>query len=151
MLLLYLKNGKCKISIIVPVFIAEEIFLGCHLGWQRKQRCCLFMKWWQPRTYLFSDEYYCTYNHASHDCGLNCNVTKPAVDAHRLLQLAEIAGRKKSPKNRCLCTIVQLCWAISSQLRHLLTIIKKLVKQQYLLQLISTGFMSWQHYCTALQ
>ena len=42
MLLLYLKNGKCKISIIVPVFIAEEIFLGCHLGWQRKQMLSVY-------------------------------------------------------------------------------------------------------------
>jgi len=39
---------------------------------------------------------------------------------------------KKSAKNRRLRTIVQLCRAISSQLRHLSTIGKKLVKQQYL-------------------
>jgi len=38
-------------------------------------------------------------------------------------------------KNRHLCTIVQLCRAISSQLRHVSTIGKKLVKQQYLLQI----------------
>jgi len=36
-------------------------------------------------------------------------------------------------KNRDLRTIAQCCWAISSQLRHLSTIGKKLVKQQYLL------------------
>jgi len=29
-------------------------------------------------------------------------------------------------------TIVQICWAISSQLRHVSTIEKKLVKQQYI-------------------
>ena len=39
---------------------------------------------------------------------------------------------KKSPKIRHLRTIAQLCRAISSQLRHVLTIRKKLVKQQYL-------------------
>jgi len=83
------------------------------------------------------------------------------------------AGRKKSPKNRHLRTIVQLCRAISAQLRHVSTIGKKLVKQQYLLQmspqygelrptsdeigpvvwapqLISTALASWLRYCTAV-
>jgi len=40
-------------------------------------------------------------------------------------------------KNRHFGTIAQLCRAISSQLRHVSTIGKKLVKQQYLL------YMSW--------
>jgi len=39
----------------------------------------------------------------------------------------------QDPKNRHLGTIAQLCRAISSQLRHVSTIGKKLVKQQYLL------------------
>ena len=47
--------------------------------------------------------------------------------------LAENTGRKNDAKNRHLGTIPQLCWAISSQLRHVSTIGKKLVKQQYLL------------------
>jgi len=47
-------------------------------------------------------------------------------------RLAGNTGPKKSPKNRHLGTIAQLCRAISSQLRHLATIGKKLVKQQYL-------------------
>jgi len=38
---------------------------------------------------------------------------------------------KKSPKNRHLGTIPQLCRAISSQLTHVSKIEKKLVKQQY--------------------
>ena len=41
-------------------------------------------------------------------------------------------GCKKVAKNRHLGTIAQLCRAISSQLRHVSTIGKKLVKQQYL-------------------
>ena len=49
--------------------------------------------------------------------------------------LAGNAGPKKSPKSRYLGTIAQLCRAISSQLRHVLTIGKKLVKQQYLLHM----------------
>jgi len=40
--------------------------------------------------------------------------------------------RKKLPKDRCLGTIAQLHRAISLQLRHISTIGKKLVKQQYL-------------------
>ena len=41
--------------------------------------------------------------------------------------LAENTGRKNSPKNRRLGTIAQLCRAISSQLRHVSTIGKKLL------------------------
>jgi len=40
---------------------------------------------------------------------------------------------QKVVKNRHLGTIAQLCRAISSQLRHVSTIGKKLVKQQYVL------------------
>jgi len=47
------------------------------------------------------------------------------------MQLAENTGCKKVAKNRHLGTIAQLCRAISSQLRHVPTIGKKLVKQQY--------------------
>jgi len=42
----------------------------------------------------------------------------------------ENAGRKKSPKSCHLRTVAQICRAISSQLRHVSTIGKKLVKQQ---------------------
>jgi len=41
------------------------------------------------------------------------------------------AGPKKSPKVLRLCTIAQLCSSISSQLRHVSTVGKKLVTQQY--------------------
>ena len=81
---------------------------------------------------------------------------------------------QKIAKNRHLCTIPQLCRVISSQLRHVSTIGKKLVKLQYLLHMpnnmvnfgpltaeigsgvldtpaISTGFASWQRYCTAVK
>jgi len=81
---------------------------------------------------------------------------------------------QKSPKIRRQGTIGQFCRVISSQRRHVSTIGKKLVKQQYLLhmffsqygelrrisgwdllarlgapQLISTGFASWQRFFTA--
>jgi len=88
-------------------------------------------------------------------------------------RLAENTGRKNDAKNCHLGTIPQLCQAISSQLRHISTTWKKLAKQQYLLhmfpqygelrptsgwdcfislgpQLISTGFASWQRYCTTV-
>jgi len=44
----------------------------------------------------------------------------------------EMQDSKKSPKIRHLGTIAQLCQAVSSQLMHVSTIGKKLVKQQYL-------------------
>ena len=50
-------------------------------------------------------------------------------------RLAANTGRKKVAKNRHLDTIAQLCRAISSKLRHISTIGKKLVKQQYLLHM----------------
>jgi len=46
--------------------------------------------------------------------------------------LAANKGRKNDAKNRHLRTIAQICLAISSQLRHVLTVGQKLVKQQYL-------------------
>jgi len=49
------------------------------------------------------------------------------------MRLAANAGPQKVAKNRHLGTIEQLCRAISSQLRHVSTIGKKLVKKQYLL------------------
>jgi len=45
--------------------------------------------------------------------------------------LAGYTGLKNDAKSRHLHTIVQLCWAVSSQLRNVSTIRKKLVKQQY--------------------
>ena len=45
---------------------------------------------------------------------------------------ARSSREMQDAKNRCLGTIAQLCWAISSQLRHVSIIGKKLVKQQYL-------------------
>jgi len=47
-------------------------------------------------------------------------------------RLAENTGLKKVAKNHHLGTIAQLCWAISSQLRHVSTIGKTSVKQQCL-------------------
>jgi len=52
-------------------------------------------------------------------------------------RLAEDTERKNDAKNRHLRTIAQLCRAISSQLRHVSTIGKRLVKQQYVLHMSS--------------
>jgi len=86
--------------------------------------------------------------------------------------LLKIQDAKKSPKIRHLHTIAQLCRAISSQLRYVSTFGKKLLNSNipHMLynmvnfglgaaeivslvwgtQQISTGFASWQRYCTAL-
>jgi len=53
------------------------------------------------------------------------------------MRLAENTGRKNDAKNRHLRTITQICRDASSQLRHISTIGKKLVKQQYVLHMSS--------------
>ena len=57
--------------------------------------------------------------------------------------LAGNTGCKNHAKNRHLGTIAQLCWAVSSQLRHVSTIGKKPVKQQYLLHMSSQYGELW--------
>jgi len=57
------------------------------------------------------------------------------VRLYAVCGLLKIQDAKKSPKSRHLATIAQLCRAISSQLRHVSTIGKKLFKQQYFLQM----------------
>ena len=58
-------------------------------------------------------------------CGLSANLECRSETYCK--RLAENTGRKKSPKNRHLGTIAQLCWAISLQLRHVSTIGKNLL------------------------
>jgi len=53
------------------------------------------------------------------------------------MRLAENTGCNKVAINRHLGTVAQLCRAISLQLRHVSTIGKKLVKQQYVLHMSS--------------
>jgi len=62
-------------------------------------------------------------------CGSSANLECRSETCYT--RLAGNAGRKKLPKMRHLGTIVQLCRAISSQLRHVSTNGKP-VKQQYL-------------------
>ena len=66
-------------------------------------------------------------------CGLSANFGCRSETC--CTRLAENTGRKKVTKNRHLGTIAQLCRAISSQLRHISTIGKKLDKQQNVLHL----------------
>jgi len=66
-------------------------------------------------------------------CGLSANLRCRSEPCCALL--AENTGRKKLAKNRHLRTIAQLCRAISSQLRHVSRIGKKLVKQHYVLHM----------------
>ena len=93
---------------------------------------------------------------------------------HRMCcaRLAGNAGPKKSPKNRHLGTIAQICRAVSLQLRHVSTIGKNLSSSNTssicprcilnfgpLTAEIGSGgwdtpanfngFASWQHYCTS--
>ena len=52
-------------------------------------------------------------------------------------RLAGNTGSKNDAKNHHLCTIAQICRAVSSQLRHVSTIRKKFVKQKYVLHMSS--------------
>jgi len=55
-------------------------------------------------------------------------------------QLAENTGRKRSPKNRHLHTIAQLCQAISSQLRHVSTnLLSSNISSTCLLNMVNFG------------
>jgi len=66
-------------------------------------------------------------------CGLSAN-----LECRSEMCCTRLAGNavcKNSPKICRLGNIAQVCWAISSQLRHVSTIGKKLVKQQYLLNM----------------
>ena len=91
------------------------------------------------------------------------------------MRLAENTGHKKSPKIRHLCTIAQVCRAISSQLRHLSTSGKNLshsnISSTCLQNMVNFGpltaeicwrvwfgvpqhilmdFTSWLRYCTGV-
>ena len=66
-------------------------------------------------------------------CGLSANLRCRSETC--CTWLAENTGRKKVAKNRHLGTMAQLCRAIFSQIRHVSTIGKKLVKQQYVLHM----------------
>ena len=64
-------------------------------------------------------------------CGLSVNLQCRSETC--CVRLTENIARKKSRKSRHLGTIPKLCPTISSQLRHVSTIGKNLVKQWYLL------------------
>jgi len=63
--------------------------------------------------------------HTSTQCGLSANL-KCRSEMY-CTRLAGNAGCKKSPENRHMGTIAQLCWATSSQLRHVSTTGKNLL------------------------
>jgi len=68
-------------------------------------------------------------------CGLSANLEYRSE--MYCVWLAENTGRKNVANNCYLGTIAELCRAISSQLRYVSTIGKKLVKQQYVLHMSS--------------
>ena len=70
--------------------------------------------------------------------GLSANVLHLACGKYRM---------QKLPKIHLLGTIAQLCRAVFSQLRHVLTIGKKLVKQQYLLHMVNVVLLTASSLC----
>jgi len=109
------------------------------------------------------------YFHTWSRCGLSANLERRSDMC--CTWLAENTGRKKSLKIRHLGTIAQLCWAVSSQLRHISTIGKKLLSSNISSRcphnMVNFGllaaaigpvvwgtpsyaFASWRRYCTTL-
>jgi len=68
-------------------------------------------------------------------CGLSANLRCRSETF--CTSFTENTGRKKVAKNRHLGTIAQICRAISLQVRHVSTIGKKLIKQQYVFHMFS--------------
>ena len=90
-----------------------------------RETCAMVHRWTQSEL--------CTWQNSvrGQESGLSANLG--CMSEMCGTRLAANRGRKKVAKNRHLGIIAQLCRAISSQLRHVSTIGKKLVKQQYLL------------------
>ena len=109
------------------------------------------------------------YHTSTHDVGLSVNLE--CRSEVFCMRLAGNTGRKNYVRNRHLCTIAQICRAMSSQLRHVSTIGKKLLNSNIAStcihnmanfgplmaeigwqfgapQQISTGFASSLRYCS---
>jgi len=98
---------------VVSIFLLSFFFFPRLISWSEIGRLPYFHTW----------------------CGLSVNLE--CMSEMCCTQLAENTGRKNYAKNHHLRTIAQLCLAMSSQLRHMSTIGKKLVKRQYLLHISS--------------
>jgi len=77
-------------------------------------------------------------------CALSANLE--CMSEMCCMRLAENTGRKNYAKNRHPRTIARLCRAVSSQLRHVSTMGKTLVKRQYLFHLSSQYAELWSIY-----
>jgi len=142
-----------------PPFVTDADILFCSCGF------CLFFLAYSQRSQIGCIPYFHTW------CDLSANVE--CRSKMYCMRLTENTEHKNYAKNRHLCTIAHLILAISLQLRHVSTIGKKIIKQQYLLHVfsqcgelwptptngwdrfasgapwqISTGFPSWLRYCT---
>jgi len=98
-----------------PYGIGQTIIFSC---------CSLFFFF---RRLISAVQIACLPYHFHKWCGLSANFRCRSETC--CTRLAENTGRKKVAKNRHPGTIAQLCRAISSQLRHVSTIGKKIFKQ----------------------
>ena len=110
----------------------------------RPQNCNIFALWFLLLLSIFFLSFFLAYSQPLQIrclpyfhtwCDLSANLGCRSETC--CTRLTENAGRKKSSKIRYLRTTAQLCRAISSQLRHVSTIGKKLVKHQYVLHMSS--------------
>ena len=99
---------------------ADIIFLPCDFYLSSSSSYFFFFVAWSQRSSIGCLPYFHTW------CGLSAN-----LECMSELCCTRLAVKYRTQKNRHLGTIVQLCRAESSQLRHISTIGKKLVKQQF--------------------
>ena len=109
------------IALLWPPCVADAdiIFLPCGFFLSS-----IFFLFFIPR--LISAAADCSHTWCGPSANLECRSEMCCT------RLAGNTGCKNDAKNRHLRIITQLCLAISSQIRHVSTIGKKLVKQQYL-------------------
>ena len=125
-----LKNGCCTVLVLVLVVLV--FFWSPYVTGQTIifLPCDFYLSFFFSSPNL-SGRRLLPYFHTG--CGLSANLR--CRSETWCTWLTENTGRQTVAKNRHLCTIAQLCQAISSHLRHVSTIGKKLVKQQYLLHM----------------
>ena len=114
----------CASSLWSPYGIGQTIVFSC-CGFYLLS--IFFFLAWSQRPHIGCLPYFDTW------CGASANLECRSETC--CAWLAENTGRKKVVKNRHLGTIPQLCRAISSQLRHVSTVGKILVKYQYVLHM----------------
>ena len=116
----------------VCMYVCMRTFITRRSYSLNSHECIIFLS---CGFFFLSSSFFLAYSQPSHIgclpyfhtwCGLSANLEYRSDNVLHA-RLVENTGRKKSTKFRHLGTIAQLCWAASSQLRHISTIEKNLL------------------------